>query len=272
MAGEDDAPADDDDKVEEEMGVGAAVLDDFFAFQPTPLDDHPEIDVNPCLMYQIKKYKDQQREEQRIAALAAEGLSEEEINDHLLSGDMAGGAFGMGRPNALAVLIQSGARVLPVADAASNENQLVQERKRQLRTIDTYLSRALSIDTGTGKASGVVKGKIGGTKAESAYDVAKKTEIVRHGGSTVERLNANTHVAKASRTVLRAWKEQQKARGLWEDLPDDDSEDEAADAKKQVHRHGGVGVNAADLALIAMEFEAGGDDFGQEDIEAELAA
>ena len=278
--GDDDA---DDDKVEEMIGGGIPEIDDFLSHQPTPLDDHPDIDLNPCLMYQIKKYRDQQREEKRIAALAAEGLSEEEIAERLLSGDDITGPGAGGRQNALSLLVSVGARVLPVDTGGNNDNQAVQERRRQMRTVDMYLSRAMSIDTGRDKASATSnKGKPGSSKSESAYDIARRTELTRHGGSSLVRFEGNLRIAKEGRNILRAWKERQKAKGLLDDEQADDSEAEAerqemGSMKKKARAAGAAGgINAADLALIAMEFEAGGDGFGEEDddgdAEEDLAA
>ena len=96
------------------------------------------------------------------------------------------------------------------------------------------------------------------------------------------RFEGNLRIAKEGRNILRAWKERQKAKGLLDDEQADDSEAEAerqemGSMKKKARAAGAAGgINAADLALIAMEFEAGGDGFGEEDddgdAEEDLAA
>jgi len=256
---------DDGDKVEEDGDAGGLELSDFLAFQPTPLDEHPDIDINPCLMYQIKKFREQQKEEKRIAALAAEGLSEEEIAERLLAGDLPAGV-GMGRSNALAVLVEHGARVLPVTTSGNADGLLVQERKRQLRTIDMYLAKALSIET---KQASLLSDKNKGGKGTSAWEIAKKTELDRHGGKTLQRFERNLGIAKNSRNIFREWKDRAVAKGLYiEGQGDEDSDPDEAENKKKKKKEkkkgGGGGINANDLALIAMEFEAGGDGFGED--------
>ena len=114
-----------EDELEEENKKDKDLEDEFLEDflmndEDTGLDDHPDVDINPVMMFNIKKAKELARAETQRALMAAEGLSEEEINERMLMGD-AGQGQGDMRPNALAVLIAAGARVEAAKGATSEE-------------------------------------------------------------------------------------------------------------------------------------------------------
>ena len=81
-----------DDEPEEEEGKDADkekdALEDFLQTEEVPgLDDHEDLEVSPVIMYQIKLSKDAQRLQMQREALAAEGMTEEEIEARLRGDD-----------------------------------------------------------------------------------------------------------------------------------------------------------------------------------------
>ena len=237
-------------------------VSDFLNTDPTALDDHPDIELNPCLMYQIRKHREQMKEEKRIAALAAEGLSEEEIAQRLLSGDLP--VDPNAKQNALAVLIEAGARVLPVSSGDSNQNALIQERRRQQRTVDSYLQKALSVETA--RSSAFKPARLpGGGKTKNAYEVAMDPALAQDADH-LKRFQENLRIAKDSRNILRAWKAERAARGIVEpDVDNSDGEQEKGEETEVIEKHGhGGALDPSQLALIQAEF--GDEDIGEEDL------
>ena len=80
----------DDEKQEEDVDEPIAedkLVESYLSsIDETNLDEHPDLRINPILMYQIKTAKEQQRIQQRIMALAAEGLDEDQIAAAMTSG------------------------------------------------------------------------------------------------------------------------------------------------------------------------------------------
>ena len=260
---EGDKGDDDGDDMEKE-GDDSQVLDisDFLSSTSTALDDHPDMTLNPILMYQIGKAKQEAREKKRIAMLANEGLTEEEIGERLLGN----GAMGDGtqfRQNALAVLISAGARVIPISASGTDDTAAANERRRLQRTVEQYLKKDLEIDTSKTAVSSTRAPQ--GGRIKSAHDVAAETALVPHGGNHTKRIDSNLRVAKDARNIFREWKAQQLARGVQE-VDVSDSDGEPAEIETKERRGGGV-VDANDLALLRMEFE--GEEEGDDD---ELAA
>jgi hypothetical protein len=250
----------DEDVDKEDLDDKPPDLVDYLNTTPTGMDDNPDLTLNPILMYQIKKAKEEAREAKRIAALANEGLTEDEIAERILAGvDVGGDAAGV-RQNALAVLVNAGARVLPVASGDGAENQLIQERRRLLRTVDVHLSKNLGIDTAKARLKQGVK------RVKDAYDVARETSLQPVGGETALRSKANIRIAKEARNIFREWLRLHPLPPL----QNDDDEDEDQD-KKDFRARGGMGaLDATQLAALALEFaeEEGGEEGDREPLDA----
>jgi len=266
---EGDKGDDDGDEVDKEDDHNTDDILDYLSFTASGLDDHPDVVLNPILMFQIGKAKQQAREKKRLEMLANEGLTEEEIADALLQGHAAKGDGTQFRQNALACLINAGARVLPVSSSGSAETAAANDRRRLQRSIDTYLKKDLEIDTS--KVAANARAPQGG-RSKTPFDVANETALVPYGGESMRRVNNNPRVAQQARNIFREWKALQKARGIEEiEVEDSDGEIEKNDESTQQHGRRGAAIDMDDLALLRMEFEEeeGG---AEEDAEDRLAA
>lgn len=216
------------------------------------LDDHPDIDLNPVMMFQIKKAKDAQRIQKQREELAAEGLTEAEIDDRIAEG--AGGGAGDGKPNALQVLIAAGARVEPVKGKTSEDAIKKTELRRKQRNIAVFLQKTLDIDTTVRVDKG---GSKGGKK--SAFEVARETKTKPVGGDLLTRELKQHSYAKAARDALREHKKVMDAEAARKKLKDNSlaSGLEGGALKAGEHRSNIVGMNAGDLAALLMAEEGG---------------
>ena len=201
QAGE--ATGDDADEPEEEEGKDADkekdALEDFLQTEEVPgLDDHEDLEVSPVIMYQIKLSKDAQRLQMQREALAAEGMTEEEIEARLAAGD-AGVSGGGGRPNALALLLSVGARVTPAGKNKDDAAKKREEMRRKARNINVFLSKTLDIDTRLAPPKDFSKGG----RRQNAYDVARGTKLNPVGGWARKRQVAATVQAKSARRIYR---------------------------------------------------------------------
>lgn len=225
------------------------------------LDDHPEIELNPVMMFQIKKAKDAQRIQKQREELAAEGLTEAEIDDRIADG--ATGGAGDGKPNALQVLIAAGARVEPVKGKTSEDAIKKTELRRKQRNIAVFLQKTLDIDTTVRSDKGGAKG---GKK--SAFEVARETKTKPVGGDTLQRELKQHAYAKAARELLREHKkviDAEMARRKKKELQTESGLDGGA-LQAGEHRGNIVGMDASDLAALLMAEEGGeeGADEGEE--------
>jgi len=267
----------DDDQLDEEEGGLSGMLDDFLNNESGEgFDDHPDLEVNPVILYQFRAFKEKQKEEkaaeQRRLALEAEGLSVEEIESRLLDND-AGEQAGpkSDKQCALNILIEAGARVTALAASGGAEAQKIQDRRRQLRNIEIYLRQARDISTEKAKAR---TRNAKGIKVSSAVEIAMATANSRHGGGTFDRVIRNVPVAKASRNILRAWKQDSDARKKQRGEEDPEEWDEASDGEGgkneveamglQRRAHGGAALNQAELMKLAAELGADMDDEEEE--------
>lgn len=246
MGGDDDKTA--DDILEEFMSRGIE----------HGLDDHPDLELNPVVMYQIKEAKAAKRVEMMRAALREEGLTEEEVEERMRSGVDGPGIVSSGKPSAFQVLIEAGARVTSVS-SSSSDAALVQERKRQVRTIDVFLNKERGIDTAKDptdkkQAKSVLDAKRAGEKPKSAFQVAVDSKD--HGKDYQWLTSQMVGVAKRSRTQLRDQKP--KIKYVYKK--------EKKHHEKEKKR-GAVELNAQDLASIATEFEEGKFEEGEEGAE-----
>ena len=271
---------DDDDREDEDLFDTSISLDDYAQAVDgdQTLSDHPEVQLSPVVLYQIKKAKEEMRKNARRLALLAEGLTEDEINERMEMDALTGGG-GAGRQNALALLIQHGARVAPSAGGADADNVALQDRRRLQRNVDTFLFKTDGIEKmRLEQQAGYKQGREGGGKMKSAHEMAKETSITPYGGeSYVRELRQLTH-AKQARNLYREWQKVHK--------PEQGTE--RSDGRRDglltstAERRGG-GLSDLDmLAQIQAEFDGegeegdegdeGADDGGDDDDEEELDA
>ena len=214
MVGMDDAEAvndgeDDNDPDDTSSTKNAEdILDEFLNTDAGDgIDDHPDVEISPVFMFQIKKSKDQQRLEKQKALLMAEGLTEAEADERIASGAELGAGAGDVRANPLAVLIAAGARVEAARGATSDEMLKKVELRRKQRNINVYISKQFDIDT---KVARKDEGAEGGAKSKggkkSALEVARETKVKPFGGDAYSRELRAVKSAKSSRALLKEWK------------------------------------------------------------------
>lgn len=199
---EDEGQADDAVDGEEEEDGRDVDVDDFLNNDHLPgLDDHADIQFNPIIMYKIKLAKEEERRERYRAQLIADGYDPDEMDE---SEQVAIGGGAGGKQNALSLLISVGAQTTAAKGAQSAEAVARDNRRRQVRTIDTYLAKHLDADvtrTVAKKESGAASGAGGDVKKkESALDVSSKTNNV-HPGDAAKKISHGS--AKFARTQLR---------------------------------------------------------------------
>jgi len=233
---------------EDEAAAAQALedVDDFLNSDQIPgMDDHAELEFNPIINYKIKIAKEEARKEQRRAQLIAEGYDPDEMGD-----EHAMAAVGGGKQNALATLVAVGARVKPMAGAMNAEAVAREDRRRTLRTIDAYLAKTYEADV----ARVATQPKPGAAKKLSALDAAKISETKRAGADVDARFEGIINVVKHARTQLR------------------DINTKRPLEVHQVTRSSGIDASdikdiQAEMAALAAELEAGGDD-DDDDLEA----
>lgn len=214
MAGMDDAEAmANDDDADPDEGKGdrdkEELLDEFlFTDAGEGLEDHPDVEISPVILYQIKKSKDQQRLEKQKALLMAEGLTEAEAEERMHALSEGGGAIGDGRANALAVLIAAGARVESAKGATSDDMVKRQDLRRKQRNVNVFIQKAYDIETVVKpkKAEdGIEDVKSRGNK-KTAVEVARETKFQPVGGQTWQRELKGIKYAKSARSLLKEHK------------------------------------------------------------------
>jgi len=272
-----DKGGEDDNEMDDEEEAGNAMLDTFLTNDAeAAIDEHADTIINPVLLYQVRiaadKRKVEQRQQERRRMLEAEGVDPDAIEAMLTQMEESGsmlGSMGGGKPSALSVLIENGARVTPLASSGGVEAAAAQERQRQRRSVEFFLRTIeVAVDKHKSKTRNAK-----GVQLKSAYDVARETQRERVGGSSWQRVERNVPVAKLGRSILRDWKERRdadkKRRG--EEDPEDwdeNSDGETVDKDKittemmglQKRTHGGGGaINQADLLKLAAEM-------GEEDL------
>ena len=198
---EDDIDEEEDDPWKKDGEDGRDPLEDFLHTEEIEgLEDHLDLEINPVMMHNIKRVKEAQRLQQIRETLAAEGLSEDDIEARLFSGDVVGPAEA--KMNPLALLISLGARASAIRVGQSADAQRKEELKRMQRNINVFLTKTLEVDTSTTQPK-ERKEKGGGGRMKNAMEVAKDTKRNRFGGDGLTRsLNSIKH-AKGARTVFR---------------------------------------------------------------------
>jgi len=259
----DDAGGEDDTKKAEEL------MDAFMNSDPVDgLEDHPDVEISPVIMFQIKKAKEVQRLEKQKALLMAEGLTEAEAEERMTSLAESGGGVSDVRANPLAVLIAAGARVEAARGATSDEMVKKIELRRKQRNVNVFIQKTYEIDTTVKRAEA---GDVGGSKGnkKSALDVARETKSKPVGGENYKRELKAVTQAKSARDLLKKFK-------IQDDL------EKAAKKKKATggvsatagleygdgERRQAVGLDAADLAALLAE-DGGEGEEGEEGAEGE---
>jgi len=241
-ASEMEAYENDEDK-DEEKGEGdeeekmSALERDFLSFDAAPgIDDHPDLYVNPIVMYNVKLAKENERVakllEQLVEAardpeqetpadveiptdeeLAAMGPREKAMlvaklqkggNVKVSSGvgSVAGKVRRWGSTkNSSAILVDSGASfsAIKAAKTDSDSEKLARELREKLRSIDGYLDRNLGIDIQKNTAKKTRLGKSG--LVQTALEIATKTAKQPFGGASQQR--SDQLAVYASRGRLR---------------------------------------------------------------------
>jgi len=274
------APAQEDDK-ENESGQADDALDselpddvelDFNSLLNSDLvpgiDDHPEIEFNPVIAYQIKVSTDAARKEKQRAQLIADGFDPDEMDD------VAQEAAGTGvKPNALAVLEANGARLTSMASSQSSDTMAREDRRRQLRTIDAYLAKEYNVDVVRvpAKKGTSESGHGTGQKKQNAFDVARLSNVPFAFDAIKSKFHHGT--AKSARVQLRAI---QRVRPIVFRSSDEDADGRrkgqvlSADAQAEMLQELQAEVNAVTHAdQIALEHLLNDDEEGEEDEEGE---
>jgi len=211
----DDGGEDEQDMDNQELDDAEINLDEYV--QPVDGDatlaDHPDVQMSPVILYQIKRSKDEIRKQQRRMQLAADGLTDSEINERMDFEAMTGGGGSGQRQNPLALLIAHGANVTPAQGGKDADNAALQDRRRLQRNVDGFLSKTKGVEKLRKDLENKITRDPTGGRLKTASEVAMSTANVRFGGLLFQRELANLQVAKGVRTVYREWeKQRQKER------------------------------------------------------------
>ena len=169
---EDEGEADDTVEGDEELDAELNV-DNFLNNEQLPgLDDHPEVNFNPIILYKVKQSQEEVRKEKRRAQLIADGFDPDAMDEYELANAITSAP--QTKANPLNLLIELGARVTAVRGGRNQEAIEREDRRRQLKTIDTFLSKHLDADVTRVTAKSKDSAAAGGDKKKmSALDVAK---------------------------------------------------------------------------------------------------
>ena len=210
----------------------------------------------------------------KSSILRADGYDPDEMDDQA---QQAAGDVGSYAKNALATLVAVGARVTPMAASQNAEAIAREDRRRQLRTIDTFLAKQYDVDVARTAAT-QKSTQVGDANAKkmNAFDVAKLRSVAfAHEGAR----KVSHSSAKHARNQLRAIQRTRPIVFFGSDDKDDGGrrQGEALDTNAQAE------LLAEMAAMDALEVEdddleeGGGEDAendeedGEED-EEELAA
>lgn len=254
QAGLDGAEAmDDAGEEDEDDGKKAEEAEDFLDNFLDPddcegLDDHPELEISPIFMYNIKKSKDEQRVQMRRQTLLAEGLGHEEVEE--LMNIQGGGATG-GYTNPLALLVSMGARVEAVKGKTSDEMRQKIEVKRKQRNVSVYLEKVLETEPGGKSRAEHSKGGV----TKTPFDMARETKLKRVGGPAAERKTAAVVRARLARQAFRSHVDQDpdlfdKLKGFAR-KNEETQEERQKRAPRRLNIAGGIDPN--DIATLLKE-------------------
>lgn len=256
-----------EEAMNEDVAIEPSVqsIDDFMNNDAVPgLDDHPDLEFSPVFMYKVKVAKEEARREKRRQQLLAEGYDPDQMDDNEAQAAAAGSEKG----SALATLIAAGARVTPIAASLGAEAKLREDRRRQIKTLETYLQKNMELDvTKTSLQEKKSAASSQGKKYLSALDAARLTTMKRAGTESEERaIMVSATYAKGGRNQLREimLRDPQKFKDL------EPSPEKGVRKKALGEGEDGARMTAADLASLVLAAEDDDDDDalgeeGQED-------
>lgn len=208
------------------------------------IDDNPECEFNPVWEYKIKQQKAIDRIEFMRKRAEEEGLDFDEFGDNEGVGPPAG------RKNALAQLIEAGARVTSVMSGDSATAQAARDARRKMKNIEAFLSKQMDIDVNMVK---VEKGKrMEQNRMLTAYEKALETKKTRVEEGTTE---VSLSAAKSARMQLR--EALRRNPGLTKPVDEDDDDPDSRQSRGSIMKRKD-GVTNADLSalqLLAEELE-----------------
>ena len=261
----DDKDGEDDEngRVDEEIPDSGPGIEDFLSTQPLPqLEDHQDVEVNPIILYQVKLAKEKAREDRQTKIISelrdkmiAEGLSEDEIVEKLLESTNVA-AQGSSKQNALATLISIGASFTPGAGQGNQEQVALQDRRRRMRNVESYLANALDIDVRKPKTE--PKKNASGVAYKDAYQVARETKVIPFDGGRDDRSKSAIRFAKDSRKIF---KDYHKAHPYTTEVVNDEESDEEEKKsfkdkrRKALHGSAAKKADAEGLAALQAEFD-----------------
>jgi len=203
-AGEDDKEEEEDEELKKQEAK--QLLEQFLNRSAAPgMDDHPQAFINPILMLQIKKKKEEVRKEKMYEQVLANQefeagyldsltpeerrkLAEKLINESGATavvggvGSVAGVERRWGATvNSTRILVDAGASLVPgkgkVEDDASAEEKLMLEVRDKMKQIDTHLNKHYEIDVVRDEAAKARNKRSGdGKRLKDALTVANETK------------------------------------------------------------------------------------------------
>ena len=217
------------------------------------IDDNPECEFNPVWEYKIKRQKELDRIEFMRKRAEEEGFDLDE------DGGGDGGGAGAGRQNALATLVQVGARVTSVLNKDNAAAQAAKDMRRKMKNIETFLVKQMDVDIQTTKAE---KGKrMEVNRKLTAYEKAMDTK--KHPAGADALSDVGVTAAKFGRGQLKEIARQRPE--LLKPVTNDSDEDRQTMARKQA-----MGADdLASLQLLNFEIELGDGEEGEEEGEGE---
>jgi hypothetical protein len=198
-AGDNDVEADEGEETKMDLD-----LNDFLSIEPG-LDLHPELEMNPVIMWQLKLAKEEARHDQVIKALQAEGLDEDEINARLMNAEMGGGGGAHIKQSALQVLVENGARTTSTAQGKNAEQAAMDNLRRQRRNVDVFLAKQYGVDTTFAKVDAKQKRVESRDQHVSAAEKAADTGLNPYGGEQLKRSKMVVGMAMQARAQLASW-------------------------------------------------------------------
>jgi hypothetical protein len=206
MSNQDDDKEDEEDEEKERENELNDMLNEFFSKQSAPgLDDHPQAVINPIMMLQIRKKKEEVRREMMYEKLLAaqnyddgylESLTPQqrsELAESLLQAEGGGRSMtgGVGSVegkvrkwgatvNSTRILVDAGASFVPGANASDNqlnvEEKLSMDLRDKLKQIDTFLVKHHEVDVDKVAAATAKKRTKDGGRLKDALTVANETK------------------------------------------------------------------------------------------------
>jgi hypothetical protein len=206
MSNQDDDKEDEEDEEKERENELNDMLNEFFSKQSAPgLDDHPQAVINPIMMLQIRKKKEEVRREMMYDKLLAaqnyedgylESLTPQQRRDlaeELLQAEGGGVTGGVGgvagkvrrwgaSVNSTKILVMAGATLVPgsggVQDEMGQEEKMAAEVRDKMKQIDQHLYKHHEIDTTRTEAVLQRKRRSDGKRVKDALTVANETKNV----------------------------------------------------------------------------------------------